>query len=444
DWSRDGRYLVFTADLGGVPNAYAYDVDRDRILKLTNVPFGALEPALSPDGRTLAFIDYHRERYDLATIAFRPDLAESVPRTLASAGRDLNWTALLNRSLPPDTLASAARPYNPLRHLAPRALYPFVQLDDTPSSDTDIGTGIGLDLQGADPLQSWAYELRGYYQEHRLWGAASLETGSVFGRPRLTAYAKPLSVALSLGDGPRRIYEERGLSLDVNTPVVFSSDVSSTYASLALQGRLREVRLLDVPGSTDVSGTRFTLKPSVRLVSGLRRNARDLVPNAGIVVTASADADLWSDGPRKSATTTTRVFAYLPLLRSINHSIRLGAGVLTRNEKALVDVSSFFPRGYEGKAIGSGRFFRYGVEYVAPLWYPDNGFVLLPVYVGAVYAYSFAEHLRAYGVDEGFRNATSLGVGLGLRVRLFFNAEADLRIGAAYRVQDRDWVVTGR
>ncbi|HET6566326.1 MAG TPA: hypothetical protein VFG50_00065, partial [Rhodothermales bacterium] len=173
DWSRDGRYLVFTADLGGVPNAYAYDVDRDRILKLTNVPFGALEPALSPDGRTLAFIDYHRERYDLATIAFRPDLAESVPRTLASAGRDLNWTALLNRPLPPDTLVSAFRTYNPLRHLAPRALYPFVQLDDTPSSDTDIGTGIGLDLQGADPLQSWAYELRGYYQEHRLWGAAS-------------------------------------------------------------------------------------------------------------------------------------------------------------------------------------------------------------------------------------------------------------------------------
>ena len=77
-WSADGRYLLFSADPGGITNVYAYDRHTDRVLKLTNVAYGALEPSLSPDGRTLAFVAYQHEQYDLVQIPFAPEEAEGL------------------------------------------------------------------------------------------------------------------------------------------------------------------------------------------------------------------------------------------------------------------------------------------------------------------------------------------------------------------------------
>ncbi|MEX1055764.1 MAG: hypothetical protein WED81_07020, partial [Rhodothermales bacterium] len=79
-WSDDGRYLLFTADPGRVSNVFALDAVEDRIYKLTNVPFGALEPGLSPDGTTLAFVNYRHERFELVQIPFSPENATEISR----------------------------------------------------------------------------------------------------------------------------------------------------------------------------------------------------------------------------------------------------------------------------------------------------------------------------------------------------------------------------
>ena len=120
-WGPDGRHLLFAADLGGVSNAYAYDTQQDRLLKLTNEPFGALEPNLSPDGTALAFVSYHHERWDLMRMPFAPDAAEVVPRALAAYGDALPWGAMLGTRYDEEALAAgegasetvppAARPY---------------------------------------------------------------------------------------------------------------------------------------------------------------------------------------------------------------------------------------------------------------------------------------------------------------------------------------------
>ena len=64
-WSSDGRYLVFSADPDGITNIFVLDRAADRLYQLTNVPFGAMEPSLSPDGATLAFVEYRHEQYQL-------------------------------------------------------------------------------------------------------------------------------------------------------------------------------------------------------------------------------------------------------------------------------------------------------------------------------------------------------------------------------------------
>ncbi len=76
----DGRWLLFASDRGGVYNLFAWPVKEClrgepscALRQVTNVETGAFQPAVSPDGRTIAFVTYSRAGYDLATIPFDPE-----------------------------------------------------------------------------------------------------------------------------------------------------------------------------------------------------------------------------------------------------------------------------------------------------------------------------------------------------------------------------------
>jgi Tol biopolymer transport system component len=54
NWSRDGRYLLYSVDRDGYPAVYQREVSSGTERRLTELPGAQVHPALSPDGRTLA------------------------------------------------------------------------------------------------------------------------------------------------------------------------------------------------------------------------------------------------------------------------------------------------------------------------------------------------------------------------------------------------------
>lgn len=146
EWSHDGRTVYFSSDReGSVFNLFAYDL-RDRTLRqLTNVVGGAFSPALSPDGRRLAYIGYSSRGFDLWTIRLdetfdhpvaSPDLGD--PSGRAETPFPAGWAGL------------HAERYRPGPTLYPRTW--FFEL----GSDS-IGTQFALLFQGADAAgyHSW-------------------------------------------------------------------------------------------------------------------------------------------------------------------------------------------------------------------------------------------------------------------------------------------------
>jgi hypothetical protein len=65
NWSPDEQYLFFSSDRSGIFNLYAYNLENKHFYRLTNVLTGVFEPAISPDGKELAFIQYHASGYEL-------------------------------------------------------------------------------------------------------------------------------------------------------------------------------------------------------------------------------------------------------------------------------------------------------------------------------------------------------------------------------------------
>jgi hypothetical protein len=178
----------------------------------------------------------------------------------------------------------------------------------------------------------------------------------------------------------------------------------------------------------------------------LQQNPRDLIPNSGLVVSTSGTFDVWTDTRDVERGAERGVLGiaalYLPWLSRLNTGIQLSAGVVSQRQGTEYGLSTFVPRGAESVRIGNGTFVRWKGEVVQPLWFVDDGSVLLPIYVKALYGYGFASTLasasKAFARTPGRQSA--FGGGLGVQLRLFSLLDLDLRFGAAYRLKQGDVV----
>lgn len=72
-WSPDSKYLFFSSDRTGIYNIFAFSLPDKKLYQVTNVLSGAFQPAISPDGRKLAFINYQATGYELHLMKLDPD-----------------------------------------------------------------------------------------------------------------------------------------------------------------------------------------------------------------------------------------------------------------------------------------------------------------------------------------------------------------------------------
>jgi len=438
-WGPEGRYLFFAADPNGTANIFAYDTERSDVLRLSNVQFGAFEPALSPDRSALVFVNYQHERHDLVGRPFRPDSATVVSDSLVLRG---NWTpGGASMGSVPSVDTSDTRSYAAWRHLLPRMVYPTLhgEGDEDPLPYLEepgtgpLGLGVGVGVQGVDPLQQWAYQGTAYWQDGRLWGELQLESGAFLLRPSLSAYDRAFTTCCVQ---ERKVgAEERGASIGVGLPVTLESNVYQSLLRLSLDAEVRETRFFGGPLAEPTPYTaRVTLTPSITVGYRLQQNSRDVVPNTGVVLSARGEFDAWTERGPESRYLLPGLDVYLPVLRGTNTGVRLGVRALLQSRQALVNTSTFVPRGYDDlETLGSDPFLQFEAEITQPLWYIDDGLTILPIYAEALSVYGFGETLGRVEGQAWRRAVSSVGAGVRLEARVFYLFNLDLRLGFAYK-----------
>ncbi|MCA9541952.1 MAG: PD40 domain-containing protein, partial [Myxococcales bacterium] len=140
-FSLDGDWLLYASDRTGIFDLYARRWPDGPTYRATRVVTGALSPALSPDGRTLAMSVITSDGFDLADTPFNP--AALLPLPPAA-----DPPAPLRATLSDAPLPTPSRPYAPSETLWPVGWTPSFAF----SSATESASVLGVEVDAGDPI----------------------------------------------------------------------------------------------------------------------------------------------------------------------------------------------------------------------------------------------------------------------------------------------------
>jgi Tol biopolymer transport system component len=471
-WSPDGRYVVFSSDRTGIPNLYAYDLQGDRLMQVTNLLTGAFQPDVSPDGRAIAFALYRADGYHIARIPFDPSTWRPAPPVRAEAAEPGPDPARFAA-----TAGGPSRPYSPWKTLPPTSWSP------TFTEGTELGTGIGAGIAGNDIINrhNYAAQTTVYVEDGRV-DALAAYTYAGLGRPILGASAfQDWDVAIGSGNWQR----EDGTRIE--TPLLErerSASVVATWTrprirsyywlSTGLNLRHRRFELGDPAAAPDIVPPE--LVPDVGAVLTVGRSTVrgfdfSVTPEEGWLTAVTVEGRRYTreietaPDVRGYVRVAGRTQAYRPLpwggfarhvvagrllaaadvgSRSPGFAVGglYGGGIAQPLSAGLgIGGELDFPvRGYgEGAQLGD-RAVAASLEYRFPIALVERGYRLLPFFLDRLWGTAFADGGAAWCLDdcpvvlEPTREARpiySIGAELGADLTLFYHGGLQLMGGVA-------------
>ena len=448
-WNATGTHLAFTADAGGTLQAWVLDIRTEKLYRVTDDPYASMEPDVSPGAERIAYIIYRDQRFDLVVqpLDLGPENEEN---------RDLaNHTWLIDWDKPaPVEVRSAQQgptatdhPYNPWTRLLPRMVFPTVYLDESRSdaADARLGLGVGVGLQGADPLQTVSWWGEGIIQKGRPWGEIGILYGGWELIPALEWGRRPETVTALIQTGPsttvarRSIRDRTRFAASVTLPRILRDNVtrSSLFATLSLSWRKDQFLDDDLNKITD-SFSRWAFTPSLRYTWKLHQTSRGALPRTGTRLSWVGEFDLEAEKFSRRRGWIARVDQYVGILSRMNTGMRLSAGFLHQNVGGVFNLTGFRPRGWERAFVPSGDFLMLGAEVRQPVVFVDDGFQIVPLFLRSAYAFGFTE--RLHNARNFSDDLASVGLGFGVEFRLGHSINLDLRWRWSYLLDARTWV----
>ncbi|MBA2302986.1 MAG: hypothetical protein H0W08_10165 [Acidobacteria bacterium] len=258
--------------------------------RLTNAGASAQSPVLSADGRTLAFVGYTPDGFDLF----------SLPWSQAE------WTAATPFESSPPTSSvfdlgnqtiEEPRPYRPWRMLRPRFWTPIIEADGDQ-------TAFGAATSGADALGRHAYAAGAAWSTR---GRPDWYGAYVYDRWRPTLFASASEDTDDWRDGTVRTRE---LNTGVTVPFRTFRRAQSVFA--AIHGSSDRFECADCPSPVDRTITRRSLR-SGWLFTTAREYGYSISNEHGFTATASGEWSARALGSSGNAgTAVVDVRGYLP------------------------------------------------------------------------------------------------------------------------------------
>lgn len=454
-WGETGSTLYFSADRGNAMNIYAYGMDTKTIRRVTDTRYVAMEGSLSPDGSQLAYI-YQNKNEQLPAVLNADDFHnEEVPQ--GEWGPTENIRAKLDRPLLNEQNAFEALDTDEweeseystgLSWLKPRLWLPSV---DGIIDDVDQ---VGVSLESADRLSQNSYSLEFNYFRQAFWFDGTYRYKGTYPGFELNLYNRPSVAVFSFSDENEEnqilptIAQQRGGTFSV--PFRYRLEQNTRFSSFVIEPEFsaRQIRFNNFDDASqpisEYDQPLYTLGLNTTLNLGLRQYSRDVQPNRGVQLFTQTRYGLNSSeytlrlpgGASTNPLSRRRGFRagavwYAAPLSRLNQSLRVGVQGFTQTSALVFDTESVISNLFEtGTTSGATETGVLDTRYTIPLTYPDDGGLLLPVYLSNVYMVLFTQTVA--DLDKINRSArTVLGAGIRSKFKIG-NLQFDIGIALGW------------
>ncbi|MEZ4232902.1 MAG: DPP IV N-terminal domain-containing protein [Polyangiaceae bacterium] len=463
-WSPDGARLYFVSDRTGVANVYAYELATKRLSMVTNVVNGAYMPEVSADGKTLFYVGYTHEGFDLFAMPLSPKRFLKAPE----------YTD--DRPDPPPEPRRNRYPvtkYDPLDSLGPRsylAEYGPGSFGQSLTVSTSGSDAVGLhafnlfltvETEQGEPSVSASYAYRGLEPTLNLsaFRRAVPRGGFRYGGEDLIVTEHISGITSGLSYSANDVYQAQSVSLNY-TAATYEQDLTPDFEGDPFGPVNRK------PYSGFLGLVRLGYS-----YSNADGTADGISSERGWGVSAALDVGAPETGSESTLTSVTwRGVGYVPVPVLPHHVLAVSAsggtsdgtyprrglfstggftdtGPLEAYTSGILQ-STFLLRGYEPGAFRGRQFHLLKAEYRFPIAYPEFGISTLPGFLRTLSAALFADYGGAFDtvdLDDPF-DEMHLGVGgeLWIDLVLGYYVRANLKLGYANGLEDEDKISGGQ
>lgn len=439
-WHSSGEKLLFTSDYTGVMNTYEYHHAKEKITQITDSRFNAFEASYSPNSSAIAYIKQQGNEQFPSIL----DSESMVRRELEPSAWQSNHRveSMMNRPLLNREDLEVAE-WEQLEYstgaswLVPRTWVPTLESNRVNRIDQ-----FGIRAESADVMSRNSYTLEASVFNNRLWHDVTYRYRGFYPGMNVRAFSNPSLTALqyTVNDQNRIAQftlQQRGLSIEF--PFLIRLNQNTRFSSLFIRPEY-SLSQLKFRGFNDARETfsefstpRHTLGLTTNFNFGLRQFTRDMQPNSGISFFTQSRIGLNDsefivnvpDGELTGPLSKRRGFragssVYISPLRKFNQSLRISAEAVTQTDLPVFDTQSLFSDHFnEPQLFATNNIGIIGTRYTIPLTYPDDGGLLLPVYLSNIYLVLFSQTVGDIGGfdSERFSNSARSVVGGGIRSR---------------------------
>lgn len=436
-WHPIEEKLLFVSDYTGTMNVHEYDVETGQIHQITDSRFNAFEASFSPDGKQIAYIIQDENEQTLHLLDLDDAVWKQVPSDEWQFDSDIDQNfsrPLMNRQAEKDISAWQSKLYSTGGSwLKPRFWIPTYEKNNGYHQP-------GVNIESVDVMNSQTYSLNLSFLANRLWFDTSYIYKGFYPGFELELYDNPFFTLFKSDEDEESfqelLQESRGASFSIPIPLTFESNTRFTSLFFKPRYSVSQIRFLNPDQSSEpVSdfGTRHTLGFQSIFNWRIRQFTRDVQPNAGWAFFLEGRQALNKDQFNieteqisVDGTLSRRrglnagIIKFLSPLKRWNQSLRISAEVYSQTDVPVFGVSSQFSDYFSDTSFpGANNLGLLNTRYTIPIVYPDEGGLLLPLYLSNIYLVLFSETVT--DLDHTVRSSntrTLYGAGIRSRFRV--------------------------
>ncbi|MCH8548331.1 MAG: hypothetical protein LAT80_05600 [Balneolaceae bacterium] len=440
-WHPDGERFLFVSDHTGTMNVYEYSTDEESVTRITNSLYNAFEPSYSPDGESITYVQQKQTEQLLYTMpvnhAEGSKLSDEEWRFSQTISGRMN-RPLMNRDEEIDTENWEFSRYRTgLSWLKPRLWMPMFE-----QTNTDAST-IGVQLESVDLMSRQAYGIELSHYRDRFWFDAEYRYKGYYPGFLVNVFDRPSLANFNVTQNGERsvitfLQQSRGASLKIPMTLRLENNPRTTSFLFEPQYFINQTRYLDPFRSSNALSeyaTRHTVGLRTVFNLRLRQFFRDVQPNSGWVFFTEgryglneAPFQINLEGSQLAGNLAKRrglragATTYLAPLSRWNQSLRITAQAITQSDVPVFNTTSLISNIFSDVPLAEMGTNNTGVldtRYTIPLTYPDDGGLLLPVYLSNIYLVLFSQTVADLDRSDLVPGSRSVfGAGIRSRFRL--------------------------